>query len=831
MIQFKYISLFFVAHCFLLLSHEASYDDNHNAHNAPHVKMQLNYSTQQPSNYHFSARVTKIPDYSNSLPANYSLIECDASPALRNFFTTTVFPMMYDAMIKNHYVAIPGYEFPDGLSHCIHQLSQFSCSDAALIVSLTKRLETYCTFTESLLFNGDNYSFCETLPHKDQVKLVMAYADFLKEFYAQRAPYIFFEQSQKSSLMQHVMSSIKWGYYNGSDVKSSSKRIEQQYAAAVNGNLGRVYKALHEGDIVKAYTIGHERVKTVIHGRVFGKIEKTTSVFECYPHLFKVVEQVYLTDKAKIEQERIAKQNFAQQGAVVVKGESKESIHRNALVPDLDVLQQRNDAAICQVRDPQFFKQQHNVLAEQAECIDIEHLTSDQKGILLDGGYLQHHIVDETISVVDVVISNDLSENVHDAVLDLANVSLTLNKDGNVVTATRALDACWALIDYAHYAARYTYAIASTHLPLVAKGACDGVCESLYGVVHTVCHPVEAVKDVAQSLAVAGYYVGKAFYKAGEYESMIDCIEIEPHIAQEVSQKLADEPSILSVAYEYAKKNISSEDVARVGTKTVLDMMLFHGVTKAVSAIAKESWAEFISCMRKGEQSSDIALTAENISVQCGEEIASVVENMQKARGGTEAAVGVKRYGKEGSPYQKISKSTQHARPLNSLEGKELIGIENVSVSGYGALPKRIYLDKYKHYLQPELRTTSTGKLKPSGWHHDPGKRIESIKRINGHKIEIINCEKHASGIYRFDWGVEGVRKKTSTFFPHTWSRETVQQKIVEAYKYARRYHVMPTLQPNGNFAVRGFTKERIKVNIIIDQKGMVVTGYPVWPE
>ena len=136
-------------------------------------------------------------------------------------------------------------------------------------------------------------------------------------------------------------------------------------------------------------------------------------------------------------------------------------------------------------------------------------------------------------------------------------------------------------------------------------------------------------------MAVAGYYLGKALYKVSEYESIIDLIEIQPHIAQELSQQLGNEPSVLSAAYEYAKKNISSEDVARIGTKTVLDMMLLHGITKAVSAIAKESWAEFISCMRKGEQSSDIVLTAENISVQCGEEIASVMENMQKAGSGT----------------------------------------------------------------------------------------------------------------------------------------------------------------------------------------------------
>ena len=95
----------------------------------------------------------------------------------------------------------------------------------------------------------------------------------------------------------------------------------------------------------------------------------------------------------------------------------------------------------------------------------------------------------------------------------------------------------------------------------------------------------------------------------------------------------------------------------------------------------------------------------------------------------------------------------------------------------------------------------------------------------------IESYEKHSSGIYRFDWGVEGMSKKTSTFFPYSWSGETVQRKIVEAYKYARKYHFIPESQKNGSFVIIGFTRESIKVKIIINQKGTIITAYPVWPE
>jgi hypothetical protein len=240
--------------------------------------------------------------------------------------------------------------------------------------------------------------------------------------------------------------------------------------------------------------------------------------------------------------------------------------------------------------------------------------------------------------------------------------------------------------------------------------------------------------------------------------------------------------------------------------------------------------------MRKGSESAEVAVTAEGVPVRCAEEVACLVEKMENANakvvteafdsGAKNAAV--KKYGKQGSPYRKVSKSTQHERPLDRLKGKDLLGIDNIVMSGYGPLPETVSLVNYKHYLQPELRITSKGKIKPSGWHHDPGRRIEAIKRINGHKIEIENYKKHASGIYKFEWGVEGMQKKRSTFFPHTWSRELVQSKIREAYKYARKHKVIPEFQNRtNNFSLFGFTKDGIKIEMIINQQGMIVSAYP----
>jgi hypothetical protein len=818
---------------FSLFSYEFSPNDNI-AYNAP-AEMHSNYQvdTQPSNNWHFSGRIIAKHDSSAMRSTCYSVTAHQASPKLENYFTTIVAPLLYDVTIKNYYAAIPGYTFSNGLRGCISQLSQFSHSDTALIAHLTKRLETYCTFIEGVLFNDRNHEFCDAISYKDQVKLVKVYANFLKEFYAGAARGIFEKQSKNSSLMQEVMPSITWDCYDASDAKNSLKKVNQQYAASVNGKLGLVYKALHEGNNEKAYNMGHEEIKAVARRK-----NLITSVFKHYPELRQKVEQAYYADKEKAKQESIAKQAIMQQDAAIMEAYYEAQDDEQLFQRHPELLENRYNAATMQYYNSQFFKTLHKVLERQADYIDIQHLTSDQKGILFEGSHLQHHLIDEAISVVDVAISGDLTESVQDAVLDLANTSILLNKEGDVFMASNTLDVCWAFLDYAQDAARDTYAALSPHLPPVVKGMCDGVYESLHGAVHTVCHPVKAAQEAAQSLAVVGYCLGKVAYANCVLEAAHDMLESDPKRYEQMIAQYAIDPTAFSAMYEHVKENISLEAVARVGTKTVVDMMLLHGATKVVSAIAKECWVELISCMGKGEQSAEVVLTAENIPVKCTEEIASLMNSTEKVGGSAEvvnnsaknAVAEVKRYGKQGSPYQKISKSTQqHARPLNRLKGKDLIGIENISVPGYGPLPKRISLSNYKHYLQPEIRVTSTGKLKPSGWHHDPGKRIANIKRFNGHKIEIENYKKHSSGIYKFDWVVDGINKKTSTFFPDTWSREMVQQKIVEAYKYARKHHHIPELQKNGSFAVTGFTNESINIKIIINTEGMVVTAYPVW--
>ena len=580
--------------CCFAFSYENSPSSNKSNNSAPQAEIHVNSQRDaSPKNsWHFSTQIREVPNYSNMQRANYTVV-VHGTVELQNYFHHTIMPLMYDATVQNHCCVIPGYSFPDGLRGCINQLSQFSDADAVLISDLKTRLETYCNRIEDIVLSGKDYAFRDTLCQAHQTALVKIYADFLKEFYANAAPYMFHNHSQKSSLMQRVMPTINWSYYDGSTVKHSSKRLAQQRAASVNGNLGVVYKALHAGDFEKANVVGNEKVTGGI-----GKKAKETSVFERYPELQQKVKQAHDAYTANMEQRRLAQEKDAQQKAAAVQVECANHVLQKS---HLDTLQQRYDSATRTILNSQSVKQIHKVNALQANYLDADHLTSDRKGILLDGNHLQHHLVDEAITVVDAVISNDLVGNMQGTVVDLTNVSLSLNKNGDVVMASRTLDACWALIDFAKDAAQYTYSALSTHVPLIAKGACDGVCESLHGAVHTVCHPIEAAQDVAQSFVVAGYCLGKLAYASCVLEAATDLLDIDQKQYEQMIGQYAIDPQTLATIYEYAQKNNATEDVARIGTKAVVDMMLFHGITKAVSAIAQKVCQSFYVVCAKAE--------------------------------------------------------------------------------------------------------------------------------------------------------------------------------------------------------------------------------------
>jgi hypothetical protein len=669
------------------------------------VHAQISDNTYQSSHSkdHCFVYVTIEKPKSFSVPTSHVIAKY-GSARLKNYLATVITPMIRAVTMDNYYCALAGYASPHGLRDCLAKSSQFVRSDERVIEKLNIRIESYCTRIDEVLFDKQGM-FCQELSFDKQVALAKIYAEFLQEFYCSHAKAIF-EKNVHNSSTKQVLNTFKWDKtsYDGNNYCSSHRQIEQRYAESVNGNLGAVYVALHLGDIEKANTIGQKRIKTEFSGKLWGKTEKVTSVFENYPDLKKVVEQRSLAEKAKMEQERVAKQNALQQQ--VTEWQEKYKVYNNNYekfpVP-YDTLLQRHRAADRDVIVT-FSKKIHKVSPEKATHIHPTLLSANKKEILFDGCHLQHQLVDEAISVIDTAISCDLVENIQDAVIDLANASLMSNKAGDIVTTSYTLDTCWAIIDFGKKAAHYTYATGIA----VTEGIIEGAVEALCGAVNTVCHPVKAAQEVANSFVTAGYCLGKLTYKIAEHAAICDMMEINSEHAEQMIREHSCDSSVFFAVYE-AAKDVSAQDIARVGTKTVADMMLLHGATKVISSITKTALPMFVNAMRKGAQSTEVAVTAEGIPVRCAEEIASLMNDIEKVGGSSEiiaAAVEVANEAYELLRTFNISKYDASIGNLKKLE-QAIERFKNIP----GALTKDGALFKALEYGQKAEVLTDAKKI------------------------------------------------------------------------------------------------------------------------
>ena len=98
--------------CSSLFSYEFSCG-NHDKNNIPHAEIHVNnhYDTSPKNNWHFSAHVSEVSNYSDMQPANYSVLFCQGSPELQSYFHNKITPLIYFTTIQNHCCALPGYYF------------------------------------------------------------------------------------------------------------------------------------------------------------------------------------------------------------------------------------------------------------------------------------------------------------------------------------------------------------------------------------------------------------------------------------------------------------------------------------------------------------------------------------------------------------------------------------------------------------------------------------------------------------------------------------------------------------------------------------------------
>jgi Bacterial EndoU nuclease len=93
--------------------------------------------------------------------------------------------------------------------------------------------------------------------------------------------------------------------------------------------------------------------------------------------------------------------------------------------------------------------------------------------------------------------------------------------------------------------------------------------------------------------------------------------------------------------------------------------------------------------------------------------------------------------------------------------------------------------------------------------------------------FEFANKVVDITGVYKAELLYMGEHVKEITFFPAHWSREQVISKIYEAYDNFIKSGALTELRPDGKYLIKGLTNEGIEIEMLISQKGKIVTAYP----
>ena len=99
--------------------------------------------------------------------------------------------------------------------------------------------------------------------------------------------------------------------------------------------------------------------------------------------------------------------------------------------------------------------------------------------------------------------------------------------------------------------------------------------------------------------------------------------------------------------------------------------------------------------------------------------------------------------------------------------------------------------------------------------------------RKNKMRKYLRNVEIHSmTGVVKADIHYGGIAKDNNTFFPSSWSDDKMLRKVKEAITNPI---VEPVMQKSGRWLLTGVTREKIKIGIVIEKTGELITTYPLF--
>jgi hypothetical protein len=172
-----------------------------------------------------------------------------------------------------------------------------------------------------------------------------------------------------------------------------------------------------------------------------------------------------------------------------------------------------------------------------------------------------------------------------------------------------------------------------------------------------------------------------------------------------------------------------------------------------------------------------------------------------------------------------LGNATSHTVEIPGLEPLLLPEKDAVSLSTYlnkkfkglaVVCPKTLR----NHIFGPETKCVNGTLIRHSGWHLDIEGKIEQSKLLN---VSVIKQDPK-SGLYQIEWCLGG-KPKESTMYPKNWDASKATNAIIEAFNDPTKQSF---LQDNGNWKIKGKTKDNLLIDLIVQDKTNIVKSvYP----
>lgn len=483
-------------------------------------------------------------------------------------------------------------------------------------------------------------------------------------------------------------------------------------------------------------------------------------------------------------------------------------------------------------------------------------LSSDTKNLLqhnnvplqfftqFKGFEVQHVLHAECITMLEEMKDIEDKE-LKDVAMESLIVTAEANRLGHLPTACQIADFCHMLI----YRAKTGAHVTADFTIGAAQGAWHGVCNLVY----IISHPIETVKAIKNGIIEIGrervamnMHMNKLLVDLhkikmeaarGNHENVEKLTQEFYREASENSWLISESLQRKVDAFQKASAKEKGEFFGRFALDIYLNGRLFNLTSKvakfATSKITKTAGHTpglKLTQKTEGAVVGAIEKSAPLEMVYDSKTNSWSAPNEIATAGGAVAGTAKKlvtvpeyNWPIPQELANTIAKSAPHFEVVMSdiaLCSKELA----ITRYGFAAAANKVIEINYKHLVTMEFNVPRKGNPKIQGFHHDMNGTME-----RSGLVKYVNKVEDEFGCYRADLECGGLVKPKNTFFPQSWSRKQVIEKLYEAYDDFIKSGMKNWKElPGGKYEFYGYTSEGIKIEFYMTQTGKITTCYPV---